>query len=98
MASKAHGKFRIGDVVVLGESVSVRASKRSIAAGEGGVIVNVDPGAPEKLNLRLVRQFRWLRGNIVPADAQQVALVARAWRWNVSRLLTVRCRLINGFK
>jgi hypothetical protein len=80
MASKAHRKFLIGDVVLLRESVSVRASRRSVPAGEGGVIVDVDPEAPENLNLRLSRQFRWLRGNIIRADAQQVVLVARAWR------------------
>jgi hypothetical protein len=80
MAPKAHRKYRVGDVVLLRESVSVRASRRSIPAGEGGVIVDVNPEAPEKLNLLLSRQFRWLRGNIIRADPRRVVLVARAWR------------------
>jgi hypothetical protein len=78
MASKAYRKFQISDVVVLRESVYVRACDRFIPAGEGGIIVNVEPEVPEKLNLRLSRQFRWLRSNILPADAHQVALLARA--------------------
>jgi hypothetical protein len=50
---------------------SVHATERSVPAGEGGVIVDV--------SCVCCANFRWLRGNIVPAHAQQVALVARAW-------------------